>query len=106
MAAMSSTQTILQQALALHRKGDAAAAEALYRAVLAQQPGHDEAAHGLGLLVAQRGADAEALAQFQTTLKSQPGVGQYWLSYAEALLATGHPREAHIVLSRGQQRGL
>jgi len=106
MAVMSSPQTILQQALALHRKGDAAAAEPLYRAILAGQPGHDEAAHNLGLLLAQRGAHVEALAQFQTALKSQPGVGQYWLSYADALLVTGHPREAHIVLSRGQQRGL
>ena len=107
MAAMSpSSQTILQQALMLHRKGDAAAAEPLYRAVLAEQPGHGEAAHNLGLLLAQRGAQAEALAQFQTALKSQPGVGQYWLSYANALLSTGHPREAQLVLSRGQQRGL
>ena len=32
-------------------------------------------------------------------------MGQYWLSYAGALLATGHPREAHTVLIRGQQRG-
>jgi tetratricopeptide (TPR) repeat protein len=104
MAVMS--QTILQQALSLHRKGDAAAAEPLYRAILAGQPDHDEAAHNLGLLLAQRGAHAEALTQFQTALKSQPRVGQYWLSYADALLATGHPREAHVVLSRGQQRGL
>lgn len=106
MAAMPSFQTILQQALALHRQGDVAAAEPLYRQLLTEQPGNDEAAHNLGLLLAQRGAQDEALALFQAALKSQPGVGQYWLSYADALLATGHPREAQLVLTRGQQRGL
>jgi tetratricopeptide (TPR) repeat protein len=107
MAAMAPTiQPILQQALTLHRQGDAKAAEPLYRAVLASQPGHHEAAHNLGLLLVQKGAPAEALPQFQAALKAQPGIGQYWLSYAEVLLATGHPREAHMVLSRGRQSGL
>ena len=106
MAAMSSSpQTVLQQALTLHRQGDAVAAEPLYRAVLAQQPTNGEANHNLGMLLAQQGRDAESLPLFQAALKSQPGMGQYWLSYASALLATSHPREAQMVLSRGQQRG-
>ena len=105
MAAMVS-QNILQQALALHQKGDTAAAEPLYRTVLAAQPAHGEAAYNLGRLLAEKGDHAEALAQFQTALKSEPGVAQYWLSYADALLLTGHPREAQLVLTRGQQRGL
>src|SRR5258706_12868175 len=107
MPAMSSSfETTLQQAIALHKHGDGTAAEPLYRAVLAEQPAHAEANHGLGMLLAQRGSDAESLPLFQAALKSQPGVGQYWLSYASALLSTGHPRQAQMVLSRGQQRGL
>jgi len=107
MAAMSSTcETILQQAVARHRQGDALAAEPLYRAVLAEQPAHGEANHGLGQLLAQRGAHAQSVPFFQTALKSEPGIGQYWLSYAGALLATGHPREAQLVLTRAQQSGL
>ena len=102
----SSFEILLQQAIALHRRGDGIAAEPLYRAVLADQPAHGEANHNLGMLLAQRGLDAESLPLFQAALKSQPGTGQYWLSYASALLATGHPREAQMVLSRGQQRGL
>ncbi len=97
---------MLQQAIALHRGGDGAAADPLYRAVLRVQPDHGEANHNLGLLLARRGLDAQSLPYFQAALKSQPGVGQNWLSYAGALLATGHPREAHTVLIRGQQRGL
>ncbi len=102
----SSFETMLEQAIALHRRGDGMAAEPLYRAVLADQPAHGEANHNLGMLLAQRGCDAQSLPLFQAALKSQPGMGQYWLSYAGALLATGHPREAQMVLSRGQQRGL
>jgi tetratricopeptide (TPR) repeat protein len=106
MAAMSSSsQILLQQANALWQQGNGPAAEPLYRAVLAAQPAHDEAAHSLGLLLAQRGADAESLPLFQAALKVRPGIGQYWLSYANALLATGHAREARIVLSRAQQSG-
>ena len=97
---------MLQQAVALHKRGDSAAAEPLYRAVLADQPSHGEANHNLGMLLAQRGQDAQSLPLFQVALKSQPSVGQYWLSYAGALLATGHAREAQTVLMRGQQRGL
>lgn len=102
---MSPSQILLQQADAFRQQGHAIAAEPLYRAVLASQPTHHEAAHALGLLLAQRGADAESLALFQAALKVRPGIGQYWLSYASALLATHHPREARLVLSRAQQSG-
>ena len=101
----SASQILLQQAMARQEQGDGLAAEPLYRAVLAEEPAHDIANHNLGLLLAQRGADAESVPHFQAALKSQPGVGQYWLSYAGALLATGHPHEAQMVLTRGQQRG-
>jgi Tfp pilus assembly protein PilF len=102
----SSLEFTLKRAIDLHRRGDGIAAEPLYRAVLAELPSHAEANHKLGMLLAQKGSDAESLPLFQAALKSQPGIGQYWLSYAGALLATGHPREAQLVLSRGQQRGL
>ena len=104
---MSTTcETILQQAVARHRQGDAVAAEPLYRAVLAEQPAHGEANHGLGQLLAARGAHAQSLPFFQAALKAQPGIWQHWLSYAGALLDTGHPREAQLVLTRAQQGGL
>src|SRR5689334_8069245 len=101
----SSFESMLNQAIALQGRGDGMAAEPLYRAVLAEQPTHAEANHKLGMLLAQQGRDTESLPLFQAALKSKPDIGQYWLSYAGALLATEHPREAQLVLSRGQQRG-
>jgi tetratricopeptide (TPR) repeat protein len=95
----------MQQANALRQQADGFAAEPLYRAVLAAEPAHDEAAHSLGQLLAERGAHVESLKQFQAALKVRPGIGQYWFSYAGALLATDHAREARIVLSRAQQSG-
>ena len=71
----------------MNERGDAIAAEPLYRALLAEQPAHGEANHNLGMLLAQQGQDAQSLPLFQAALKSQPGIGQYWLSYAGALLA-------------------
>ena len=54
MAAMSSaSQILLKQAMERQGQGDNLAAETLYRAVLAQEPAHDEANHNLGLLLAQ-----------------------------------------------------
>jgi len=91
--------------MARQAQGDNLAAETLYRAILAEEPAHDEANHNLGLLLAQRGADAASVPYFRAALKSRPDVGQYWLSYAGALLATGHSKEAQLVLTRGQQRG-
>src|SRR4051794_7153680 len=104
MTAMSSaSQILLQQAMAREERGDDLAAEPLYRAVLAEEPAHAQANHNLGLLLARRRADAQSVPHFQAALKSAPGVEQHWLSYAGALLATGHPQEAQMVLTRGQQ---
>ena len=70
-----SSETMLQQAIALHRSGDGVAAEPLYRAVLAEEPMHGEANHSLGMLLAQRGLDKESVTHFQAALKSQPDAG-------------------------------
>jgi tetratricopeptide (TPR) repeat protein len=104
MAIMSPVcEPMLQKANALHRQGDTEAAEPLYRAVLADQSGHAEANHSLGLLLAERGGHVESVRFFQAALRAQPRADQYWLSYANALLQTCHPREAQMVLVRAQQ---
>jgi tetratricopeptide (TPR) repeat protein len=98
--------TELQNAIALHRSGRAAEAEAQYRAFLQAQPQHGEANHNLGALLAQRGEMEPSLPYFRAALESDTAREQYWLSYARALLAAGQGEEASTLLAQGRQRGL
>lgn len=54
---MSSTRHLLDAAMAAHRKGDAAAAERGYRAVLAAAPENTDALHLLGVIVSRSDPD-------------------------------------------------
>jgi tetratricopeptide (TPR) repeat protein len=56
-----STQQRMAAALAKHQRGDSAAAEAIYRDVLAREPAHAVARHYLGVIEYQRGALDAAL---------------------------------------------
>ncbi|MFO1246765.1 MAG: tetratricopeptide repeat protein [Alphaproteobacteria bacterium] len=99
-------ETPLQRAIDLHRSGRFAESELLYRAFLQANPSHAEANHNLGSLLAQTGNVQQSLPFFQNALRADAAFGQYWISYARALLSTGHGAEAALVLERGKQRGL
>jgi tetratricopeptide (TPR) repeat protein len=96
----------LQHAIDLHRGGRVAEAEALYRAFLQAHPGHGEANHNLGSLLAQKGQMQQSLPFFKNALQADTAFRQYWISYARALLSTGHGAEAASLLLRGKQHGL
>lgn len=96
----------LEQAVAQHRAGARVEAEQLYRAVLAAQPRQPTANHNLAILLAERGEAQAALALFHAALEAEPSQGQYWISYAKALLAAGLPADAAALLEQGQGHGL
>ena len=56
-----SLQALYEEALGSHKRGDLAAAEGLYRQLLAAAPQSFAARHMLGVVRAQQGAIAEAL---------------------------------------------
>ena len=62
----------LQRAIALHRSGRLAEAEALYRQVLEQAPGDPEALNHLGLLRYQRGDSRQALTLLRRAVAASP----------------------------------
>ncbi|MCX7177004.1 MAG: tetratricopeptide repeat protein [Proteobacteria bacterium] len=96
----------LRQAIAHHRAGHLQDAERLYRAILHAHPNHPDANHSLGVLAGQAGQYAVGLRYLKTALAADPGQGQYALSYAEALLATGQTKDALTILQTAVQRGL
>jgi tetratricopeptide (TPR) repeat protein len=106
MRSTADNDSELLRAVSAHRAGQAADAEAHYRAFLRGHAHHAGANHNLGLLLNQRGETVAALTHLKTALDADPGQGQYWLSYAKALLAAGRNGEALDLLLQGRQRGL
>ncbi len=92
----------LQQAIACQQAGQNAEAEHLYRSILQAQPNHPDANHNLGLLL----AGADGLGYLKAALEADPTRGQFWLSYADALLASGQAKEALLVMQTAMQCGL
>jgi len=105
MPAPSIDQTV-DQALSHQSSGRLQEAERLYRTVLAAQPRHPEANHNLGVLLLEQNRMQEALRHLKTALDAEPGDGQTWVSYIDALIHAGQYHEARSVLDTGRRRGL
>ncbi|HET7084290.1 MAG TPA: tetratricopeptide repeat protein [Rhizomicrobium sp.] len=96
----------LGDALANHRAGRLAAAEAAYRSLLQAEPNHAGANHHLGVLLIQTGRVNEGLAHLKSALNANPAEPLYYFSLAKGLLAAENPAEAGAVLKQAAQRGL
>jgi Flp pilus assembly protein TadD len=106
MSSPVSVRDVLKGALASHRAGERAAAEAGYRAVLEVEPDHAEASHNLGVLMVQAGRTDEGLARLKAALKSRGGEPLHWFSLARGLLAAGDAGMATAVLAQARRLGL
>jgi predicted TPR repeat methyltransferase len=96
----------LQQAIACHKAGQLPEAERLYRAIMEMQPHHPDANHNLGVLAVGMGKLEAAVQFLRRALESNPLVGQYWVSYADALIRVGQADVARQVITAARQRGL
>ena len=95
----------LQQAIEAHKAGRVQEADRLYTAILKAQPRHPDANHNLGVLAVGVGKVAQALPFFKTALEANPGTGQFWLSYVDALIKLGRLAEARAVLDQAKSKG-
>ena len=86
--------SLTQQALMLHRKGQLAEAEALYLQALAADAHDFTARHFLGVARAQAGRNAEALADLDAALALKPGDADALLNRANVLKALGRHEAA------------
>jgi Tfp pilus assembly protein PilF len=91
---------LLRQALAAQQRGDLAEAEALYRDVLAGDPGEFNANHLLGVLRFQQGHNAEALAFITRALATNSNGAEAHAHCGLVLQALGRNTEALASLER------
>jgi tetratricopeptide (TPR) repeat protein len=96
----------LQRGIAHHQAGRMTEAEQSYRGILQTEPNRPDANHNLGILMMQEGKVALSLPHLRAALEANPEKGQYWLSYAENLLATGEVAGALVVLQQAKKCGL
>ncbi|HHH35994.1 MAG TPA: glycosyltransferase family 41 protein [Gammaproteobacteria bacterium] len=118
---MATLAQALQHALRLHQSDRLQEAEALYRRILRQAPGHPGTLHLLGLLRQQQGDLNEALHLIRLALRAAPGNARFhtsmgmihqargdWASarqcYLEALRLDPAEHEARMRLANHAQR--
>src|SRR5579871_3050030 len=88
------------EALDLHRKGNLAAAEALYGRIIKLQPDHFDTLHLFGMLRCQQGRFAEGLSLIGSALQRNPDFPPALMNYGRALDALKRPEEALAAFDR------
>ena len=96
----------MQRAVEAHNQGELQEAERFYSIILQSQPTHPEANHNLGLIAVTVSKPEVALAFFKTALDAKPKIGQFWLSYIDALIKNNQIETAKAVIHQGQSTGL
>ena len=95
----------LQKGIEAHKAGQIQKADQYYTAILKTQPKHPDANHNMGVLAVGVGKMEEALPFFKTALEANPNIGQYWLSYIEALIKLDRKADAKAILDQAKRMG-
>jgi tetratricopeptide (TPR) repeat protein len=88
------TSDLLEEALALHRRGAVAEAAARYLALLQAEPHHVDAHYYLGLIACQRGHFADGAARAGQALSGDPSHARAHVLLGRARAALGQHEEA------------
>jgi len=81
----AASRKLMDDALARHRAGGLAQAEAMYRELLRQVPGHPDVHHLLGLALYQQGRNAEARGELEAAIRAFEPAPHYHNSLGESL---------------------
>ena len=95
----------LQKAIEAHKAGKVQKAERLYAAILKAQPQHPDTNHNMGVLAVGVGKVQEALPYFKIAIEANPSIGQYWLSYIDALIKLNRIVDAQAVFDQAKDKG-
>lgn len=101
---MSKLQLALQQAWATHQAGNVAAAESVYRQILAQQPRHAATLVYLGLAHFDQRRFADAAQAYRQAIQIQPEFPIAWNNLGNAMRMLGELAEADDCFTRALQQ--
>jgi len=76
----------LQKGIEAHKSGQFEEAGRLYKLILKTRPRHPDANHNIGVLEVDAGNVEKAISYLRVALETNPNVGQYWISYIDALI--------------------
>ena len=99
-AGAGENRDVLARAIELHRGGALAEAEAIYRRVLAGQPGDPDALHYLGMLYHQRGRNSEAIELIQQAVDAAPRYADAYNNLGTVLRKVDRVEEAVLAYRR------
>ena len=103
MRARTVSEKSLDEARALHRAGDTAAAEPIYRRILAGRPDHPDALHLLGVVALQRGEAATAIDLIEKAIAVKPDEAAYHNNLGNAHMAAGEAGQAEAAFRRATE---
>ncbi len=94
----------LARAVGLHRSGNLANAEAIYRGILAKAPKHAQALNYLGILLAASGRTDEGIDLLRRSIRESPQVLELHLNLGDTLAAAGRLDAAEAAFKRALQQ--
>src|SRR5258706_9067679 len=95
--------TRLNEAIALHRRGELLHAERLYREVIAADAGAADAWHMLAVAQADQGRFEPAAQAAQSATDLRPQIAQYWLTRGKIAAERREEPEAQASLRRAAE---
>ena len=95
----------LQKGIEAHKAGKVQEADRYYTAILKANPKHADANHNMGVLAVGVGKVEAALPFFKTALEANPSIGQFWLSYIDALIKLDRNAGAKAMLEQAKSKG-
>ncbi len=96
-------QPTIDHAVQLHQQGQVAAAEQIYRQVLAQDPGNPDALHLMGLIAQEAGQLAAAMELMSRAIASEPGIPLYRVNLAKVFRGANRMDDALASATRAAE---
>ncbi len=94
VTSVEDTKQLLEMAVELHQAGELARARGFYERIIAQEPGHADALHFLGLACFQGGDQGRALELIRRAIEHKPQVAAFYDNLGSVLESSGALEEA------------